>query len=290
MCRGISIWGKYHLTLLYGIVQDFDRESLAFQYKIGILSYQILIKFDMRSILPDRLGNSFPRLYQIHHLFVFSSVGRLLVPFLRELGLNCTEPQSDRTQGIVSTLIFFENIYLELFWLEEKSYPAQLVMATEFNFTARANWLETGASPFGFSLCCPAENANLFTSTDEIINTDRAPLSGQLPQFPPEKLTRLEEPICKIISDDVAIRDRLNRVLTVSENIVAQPLGVNKLTHVKIRVSSNRTLTTPLIDLATQNILDIEYRKSPLLELTFDDGNQKRYLDLRPLIPIILRY
>ena len=246
-----------------------------------------------------RPGNEFPQLYQIHHLFAFSSVGRLLVPFLRELGLNCSEPQSDRVQGIVSTLIFFENVYLELFWLEEKSYPAQFEMATEFNFTARANWLETGASPFGFSLCHLTDNANLSTSTDEIIKIDRAPLSEQLPRFPPEKLTRLEEPICKVISDDVATRDRLNRVLVIPEHIMTQTLDMRQLTHVKLRVRSDkpfghgfayRTLTSPLLNLATQNILDIEYRKSPLLELTFDDGNQKRYLDLRPLIPIILRY
>ena len=258
----------------------------------------------MRSISSYlRPGNSFPQLYQIHHLFAFSSVGRLLVPFLRELGLNCSEPQSDRTQGIVSTLIFFENVYLELFWLEEKSYPTQLKMATEFNFIARANWLKTGASPFGFSLCELTDNGDLSSSTvevrKEIRTTDRSPLSESLLRFPPEKLARLEEPICQVISDDIATRDRLNRVLAFPEHIVTQSLDLRKLTHVKLRVRSDKlfdhdladhTLTTPLDNLAAQNILDLEHSKSPLLELTFDDGNQARCLDLRPLIPIALKY
>ena len=258
----------------------------------------------MRNIHPHlRPGNSFPQLYQIHNLFVFSSVGKLLVPFLRELGINCTEPLINQPQGIVSTLIFFENVYLELFWLEEKSYPAQLAMATEFNFIARANWLETMASPFGFSLCELTDNADLSSSNvearTEVRKADREPLSEKLLRFTPEKLARLEEPICQIISNDAATWDRLNRVLALPEHIVTQSLDLRKLTHVKLRVRSDKlfehdfpehTLTTPLHNLAAQDILDLEYSKSPLLELTFDDGNQKRCLDLRPLIPIVFKY
>ena len=258
----------------------------------------------MRNI-PSQLrpGNSFPQLYQIHNLFVFSTVGKLLVPFLRELGINCTEPLINQPQGIVSTLIFFENVYLELFWLEEKSDPTQLKMATEFNFIARTNWLQTGASPFGFSLCNLTDNADLSSSNVEVRTeartTDRAPLSEPLLRFSPEKLARLEEPICQVISDDVATRDRLNRVLAFPECIVTQPLDLRKLTHVKLRVQSDKlfkhdfadhTLATPLYNLAAQNILDLEYRKSPLLVLTFDDGNQTRCLDLRPLIPLVFKY
>ena len=258
----------------------------------------------MKSIRPNlRPGNSFPQLYQIHNLFVFSTVGKLLVPFLRELGLNCTEPIINQSQGIVSTLIFFENVYLELFWLEEKSAPTELEMATEFNFIARTNWLQTGASPFGFSLCNLTDNADLSSSNvkvrKEARTTDRAPLSEPLLRFSPEKLARLEEPICQIIADDVAIRDRLDKVLVFPECIVTQPLDMKKLTHVKLKVRSHKlfdhdiadhTLTTSLDNLAAQNILDLEYRKTPLLELTFDDGNQTRCLDLRPLIPLVFKY
>ena len=32
-----------------------------------------------------------------------------------------------------------------------------------------------------------------------------------------------------------------------------------------------------------QKLLEIKYQKSPLLDLTFDDGNQEKFVDLRPL-------
>ena len=52
----------------------------------------------------------------------------------------------------------------------------------------------------------------------------------------------------------------------------------------------NGVLANPLESLGAQNLLEIEYGKHPLLELKFDDGNQKKFVDLRPLIPIVLRY
>ena len=74
--------------------------------------------FFMRHILSHiSPRNSSSELYQIYYLFAFSAVGKQLISFLRKLGLNCTEPQSNPAQGTVSTLIFFENVYLEFFRL-----------------------------------------------------------------------------------------------------------------------------------------------------------------------------
>ena len=233
---------------------------------------------------------SSPELYRIYYIFVFSTVGRLLIPFLRRLGLNCTEPQYNRVQGIVSTLIFFDNIYLELFWLDENSHLAQSDLTTEFNFLARFNWLETGASPFGFALFYQTDNGNFLTSTVEAQGRDEVQISDELLRFLPSNLANPDEPICYFVPDYVATNNRLNRILTTTEQILAQTSGMSQLTHVKLRVSSDRLFTSPLASLSSQNFLDIEYRKYPLLELTFDDGNQQRCLDLRPLIPIILRY
>ncbi len=258
--------------------------------------------FNMRSnisVLPDSLKNPSPELYQIYYLFAFSAVGKQLIPFLRKLGLNCTEPQSNPAQGTVSTLIFFENVYLEIFWFEKASHLTQSEMMREFNFQARVNWLETGAAPFGFGLSYLTGNDNFVPSTVEAITTDERSISEQLLEFCPINLSNPEEPICYLIPDYEAKRNRLNRVLATAEQIMNPSLEIRKLTHVKLRVISdqlsllalcNGVLATPVESLGAQNLLDIEYKKHPFLELTFDDGNQKRFVDLRPLIPIILRY
>ncbi len=71
-------------------------------------------------------------------------------------------------------------------------------------------------------------------------------------------------------------------------------LGMRELTRVQVQVIGERIVTNSLLSLVGQNILDIildiEYKKHPLLELTFDDGNRQKCLDLRPLLPMVLRY
>ena len=124
---------------------------------------------------------SSPELYRIYYIFVFSTVGG-------PLGLNCTEPQYNPVQGIVSTLIFFDSIYLEFFWLDENSHFAQSNLTTEFNFLARFNWLETGASPFGFALFYQTDNGNFLTSTVEAQEIDEVQISDELLRFLPSNL------------------------------------------------------------------------------------------------------
>ncbi len=242
------------------------------------------------SVFHNSPRNSSPELYQIYYLFAFSTVGRPLIGFLRKLGLNCTEPKNNPTHGTVSTLIFFENVYLELFWFEETSHLAQSDMATEFNFLARVNWLETGASPFGLGVSYATDNDNFVAAGVEAIGTHETPISQQLIRFCPINLANPEEPICYFAPDYEAKRNRLNRVLALAEEIMNPSLEMRKLTQVKLRVLSDRVLTTPLVSLSAQKLLDIEQRMHPLLELTFDYGNQQSLLDLRPLIPIVLRY
>ena len=232
---------------------------------------------------------SSPELYQIYYICVFSSLGRLLIPFLRKLGLNCTELQNNRAQGTVSTLLFFENIYLELFCLDDNSHLAQSTMTTEFNFFARVNWLETGASPFGFGLCYLTDRDRSPYNIEES-GTEETQVAEQPRGFLPINLAYPEEPICYVVPHYIAVRNRLNRVLATNEQNFTQTLGMRQLTRVKLKVSSGRIFTIPLLSLVAQNILDIEYRKLPFLELTFDNGDRQRRLDLRPLLPIVLKY
>ena len=246
----------------------------------------------MLSSIPPRNLSLEP--YQIYYLFAFSAVGKQLIPFLTTLGFNCTEPRSNPKQGTVSTLIFFWNVYLEIFWLEETSHLTQSEMMEEFNLQARVNWVATGASPFGFGLSYSTRNHDNFVSP----NSEK-PISETLLRFCPINLANPEEPICYLVPDYEAQRNRLSRYSAVAQpqrKLIAEGammnrgLGLKKLTQVKTRIIGDRLLTPPLIDLAAQKLLAIKYQKHPLLDLTFDDGKQKKFVDLRPLIPIVLRY
>ena len=248
----------------------------------------------MRHILNIRSRNLAPQSYQIYYLFAFSTVGRPLIPFLRKLGLNCTEPKENPAQGTVSTVLFFENIYLELFWFDDNSHLAQSELTEELNLLARLNWLETGASPFGFGLCSRKDPANLSNSQSESRQTHKTKIAEQNFQFVPNNSDNPDEPIVYVVPNYVANGSKLNRVWSIDEPILTHSLGMRELTRVQVQVIGERIVTNSLLSLVAQNILDIildiEYKKHPLLELTFDDGNRQKCLDLRPLLPMVLRY
>ena len=250
---------------------------------------------------------------QIFYILGFSSEGSTLVPFLRKLGLNCSEPQRDRLTGTSSTLISFENVDLELLWLDEKSKLEQFSLSNAFNFIARANWSKSGASPFGLGIYYPMNDANSFLPSQE---------------------SKLEEPICQVIQDYVATEEKSSKILSIVpdnstlnnhwmveldkelarreerknnffsdwqviprsnltpkiEPQLTQTLGMSKLTRAKLQISSNRPLSTFFLNLIRENILEIKQGEYPLLEMIFDDRQQQKSLDLRPMVPIVLRY
>ncbi len=244
----------------------------------------------MRPILSHiQSKNLHPEGYKIYYIFAFLTVGRPIIPFLRKLGLNCTEPKNNPALGTVSTIIFFENVELELFWLNNHSDLAQLDTMAEFNLFARLNWLETGASPFGFGLCPRMGNDDLFTAQIESKKTNKTQIFRQHFPLSAESVANPDEPIVYVVPNYVANASRLDRVWNIDEQIVTQSLEMRQLTRIKLQVSSERISTTPLLNLVAQNILDIEYGKHPLLELAWDDNNRQKRIDLRPLLPIVLR-
>ncbi len=105
----------------------------------------------------------------------------------------------------------------------------------------------------------------------------------------PENIDNPDEPIVYVVPNHVANVSRLDRAWNIDEQIVTQSLEMRQLTRIKLQVSSDCISTTPLLNLVAQNILDIEYRKHALLELTFDDNDRQMRVDLRPLLPIVLR-
>ncbi|MHC5779064.1 hypothetical protein [Nostoc sp.] len=108
--------------------------------------------------------------------------------------------------------------------------------------------------------------------------------------FAAENLVNQEEPFCFMIPDSIALTAWLAPSLTAHQKLISHPLGVKKLTSVKITTNSNKHLTDAMSLLSTHSAVAIERDKSPLLELTFDEGIREKNLDARPILPILLKY
>ena len=224
-------------------------------------------------------------LLEVDHLVVYVTEGATSVSVLQEFGLHCSSRRVQRPeQGTASQIIFFENAYLELIWVEDERAVEEYAARTGFDILKRTRWQQTRASPFGVGLRCESGTVDQKQYWAEWMR------SHTYINLAAENLASVEEPICFVIPDSIALTTWLDHSLEAHQQLISHPLGVRTLTGIKITLNSDKELTNAVSLLDRNGIVTIERGTAPLLELTFDSGNKAKILDARPMLPIQLRY
>ena len=226
---------------------------------------------------------------EIDHIFVCTTKDAESISVLQELGLHCSNQAVQHfKQGTASKIIFFENTYLELIWIEDKHLVEQQSVHTGVHTLSRLHGQHTRASPFGVGLRRKFNHGNLRSHSN--LYWSEWMRSQMSISFAAENLVNQEEPFCFMIPDSIALTAWLEPSLTAHQKLISHPLGVKKLTSVKITINSDKHLTDAMSLLSTHSAVAIERGESPLLELTFDEGIREKNLDARPILPILLKY
>lgn len=242
---------------------------------------------DNRSRLGARAPEEFP--LELDHVFVWVTKGAPEARALENAGLQIQDRTNQHTgQGTASRVFIFENLYLELIWIDDEQAAAKNAARTGIDMMARAGWKTTGASPFGVGL-------------------HRLPGSGGTIPFPvthywaewmkpdtiiefAQTVTNNSEPMYFVVPDYIstgsqAMRDMLKERFKTSSH----RLGVTRLSSLRI-LTTGKKLTATSELLARSGIMKVERGKAPLVELTFDGGRQNKSVNLRPLLPVVLKY
>ncbi|MCC5601623.1 VOC family protein [Nostoc favosum] len=233
---------------------------------------------------------------EVDHIFVCTTKDAESISVLQELGLHCSNQAVQHfKQGTASKIIFFENTYLELIWIEDKHLVEQQSVHTGVHTLSRLHGQHIRASPFGVGLRRKFNHGNLRSHStlywSEWMRCLRRATPTQMSiSFAAENLVNQEEPFCFMIPDSIALTAWLDPSLTAHQKLISHPLGVKKLTSVKITINSDKHLTDAMSLLSTHSSVVIERGESPLLELTFDEGIREKNLDARPILPILLKY
>lgn len=225
-------------------------------------------------------------LLEVDHLQIYTA-GRLSdIVVLQELGLNNAHQIIRReSQGTLSTIFFFANAYLEIISIEDEIAFRQYSAQTKMNLIERSQWQETGASPFAIGLR-PKMNYQLMGNT---FWTEWGSSETKI-SFSLKNLEAIQEPMCFTIPQQIALTNWLDNSNEYHQQLMTHPLGIKKLTQVKIKINTHLTLTNAVSLLQEHGIITIEQSRSPLLELTFDENAQNHIVDARPWFPILLRY
>ena len=228
------------------------------------------------------------------HIFIWVSPGAPEAARLQQLGLYTDgKVHKHSGQGTSSMVFLFENAYLELIWIDEPEVARRKGQEMGTDLPARAAWKQTGASPFGVGLHHRAAGSN-----DLPFPTKKYWAEWMRPDTfiaIAESSANLEEPFYFVVPDYLAVPSDeqlklfLNSQPDYRKNYV-HALGVRKLTGVKITSNVAGKFTETASMLAKNGVVMIKRGKSPHAELTFDEGSQGKTLDVRPTLPLSLKY
>lgn len=226
-------------------------------------------------------------LLQIDHIFVCLETAPDK-QFLQDSGLIISDDVTYHPQqGTASTIIFFENTYIELIWIENQTMAEIYAMRSGIDFIARAYSPEKAASPFGIALHQKPHIVHPENTSSQLNHQ----ASEQFINFAASNLAAQKEPLCFMIPESVSLSNIFNPLLEAHRKLINHPLGITKLTNTRIAISKPGFLTNPISMLQRDGIIEIEQNSAPLLELTFDYGSQGERIDLQSIgIPILLKY
>ena len=223
------------------------------------------------------INQEFP--LELDHVVIFSAVDAPEAKRLEELGLQGFGGVTRHGDlGSASTSFFFSNLrYLELLWIHDEEAARRNFEPLTMNTIPRMHWRESGASPINLML------------------RRRQPGANDPPPFPVHQLQfgdtsvgfngeSLAEPCYGLVPEEMSFRG-----FRANIQDLPHPLGVKHLTGVTVTIASKSL--SPIAQRVRENgIVTFEFGPEPLATLTFDNGAQGRSIDVRPALPLILKY
>lgn len=231
-------------------------------------------------------------LLEIDHLIICVNAP-VSASALADVGLSCSRQLIRRPQqGTASSLIFFENVYLELIWVEDETAAEIYAMQSGIDFLARANWQKTQSSPFSIALRSRLDRTDGFESTrfEPLQRTSNDSTSAFI-NFASDNWRTQSEPLCFVIPEAISLVSLLDPASITHQQLLFHPAQIHRLTSASVTVNPAAQLTNSIAMLDREGLITIELRTEPLLDLTFDHRQQKQTIDLRELgVPAVLNY
>ena len=187
-------------------------------------------------------------------------------------------------QGTASITVELENAFLELMW-PDSTVPISpgLERAAE-KFRQRMLWRTSGWCPIGLG----------FRRTTQ--SNDALPFptwSVTPPWLPPGSAIEMLTPREDTQSPSLFISPRAMADLAEQKARAGRyhhPIGVRRITAVRLVSPKTYQPIEPLTYLRKLRLVEITQGHDWLLELTFDGGKRRQSKDLRPELPLFIRY
>jgi glyoxalase-like protein len=187
-------------------------------------------------------------------------------------------------QGTASITVEFQNAYLELIW-PDATVPVEpgLERAAE-KFRQRMLWRTSGWCPIGVGLHRVGKPGDPFPFPTWSWTADWMPKGSVMEMLTPRDDTRSPA----LFVEPAALTDTTGQAARASK--FHHPIGVHRITGIRLVSPKTYQPIDALTYLEKQHVVGVERGEQWLLELTFDGGEKKKSKDLRPDLPLVVRY
>jgi len=207
---------------------------------------------------------------------------------LERIGLRF-DPQVNRHdgQGTASVTVELENAYLELTWVEPTVPISPGLERVTEKFRQRAAWRTSGASPIGIALRRRPGAPEALPFPTWSARADWMQPGESIEILTPKTASRA--PNLWVVARSGGLPyDESGQAR--NPRPIGHPLGVRRLTGVRLVEASPPDPESPTGVLTRLGLAKVEPGDSWLLELTLDGGARGETRDLRPELPLVLRY
>jgi len=187
-------------------------------------------------------------------------------------------------QGTASIAVEFQNSYLELVWVDTSVSVKPSLETAAQKFRNRMAWRTSGWCPFGIALRRITDEKLTLPFDTWSWTADWMPKGAEMVMLTPRDDTR--SPALYIEPHALTDQDRQAALAARFHHA----LGVHRITSVRLASPKTYQPIAPLSHLQRERILRLDQGEQWLLDLSFDGGKKKKSKDLRPDLPLILRY
>ena len=230
---------------------------------------------------------------EVDHIYVVTRPGAPEAAALRAAGFQVPEQRTHHTGNGTSSLgVVFENAYLELLYADSTVSDSASSPVDRAHWRRVFDWRASGASPIGIGL------RRRVGGPDSLpFPTERMPPAPWMrPGTAMHLVTTPADPLAPgvfVVPRYMALTgwiDGARQRDTAFAASLRHPLGVRRMTGVRVVVTHPDGMPPTVRLLRDAGVVHVERGAEPLVELTFDGGSRGASKDLRPELPLVIRY
>jgi len=218
----------------------------------------------------------------VDHLYIIVKNKAPEAVSLQKIGLNIPVTSVHEGQGTASVSFLFYNFYLELIWVDNP----EMLSKADSNLAQKFNASKSGGSPFGLGLrrVNPKANSLPFPTYSYFAEWMKPGTTIEM-----SYINQPNEPEIFIVPPYLAWNEQVKRVPQILAEI-NNDLDLKNLSGIRIIGPGLPTISDAIVTLINQNLVKFESGDSHLVELIFDNGQFGKTINVRPELPLVIKY